>query len=90
MLPHSGMLPSQVIVASFKCSPIHSFCRASALQGATASTPPSDRLRGRRLRSGLSLSGLRSHHDSARARSSACRECIAPNTMVCAISLRPC
>jgi hypothetical protein len=57
MLPHSGMLPSRVIVASFKRS--STFPSAEPrFAGSNAISP------------------------------STCRECIAPSTMVCAISLR--
>jgi len=55
ILPHSGMFFSRVIVASFKCSPTIPSAEPR-LAGAPASTPPSDRLRGRRPRGGLSLS----------------------------------
>jgi hypothetical protein len=47
ILPHSRMLPSWVIVASFKCSPTILLPSPPCRVG-TASIPPSDRLRGRR------------------------------------------
>src|SRR5215472_13645955 len=47
ILPHSRMLPSRVIVASFKCSP-NLPPAEPALQGGDGLDPPSDRLRGRR------------------------------------------
>ena len=85
ILPHSRMLPSRAIVASFKCSPTILSAKPR-LQAATASIPPSDRLRGRQRVPSLSVHTT--HPDSARDRFSGCRECIAPNTMVCAIPLR--
>ena len=85
ILPHSRMLPSRVIVASFKCSPTIPSAEP-ALQGGDgldrAVRPPA------RTAAGLSLSGPTLHPDSARERFSGCWECMAPNTMVCAISLR--
>jgi hypothetical protein len=85
ILPHSRMLPSRVIVASFKCSSTLPSAEP-ALQGGDgldpAVRPPA------RTAAGPSLSVTYSHPDSARDRFSGCRECIAPNTMVCAISLR--